>query len=83
MTEYEMTIFFDALVEKSKTSDNNRIDLLEISEAAKAKLIRYQAAKTSVKKNLADVILIALNKNQEHVKAVKTKVVRDNVNTDR
>lgn len=80
MTKDEMQIFFSTLLQRA-TSDNNRIDMLEISSVAKKKLVSFQSVKPSIKKHLADLILIGLNKNQQNVKAARsTTVDTDNTN---
>jgi len=67
-------IFFDALLQLAGTREN-RIEMMEMSGPAKAKM-QSRALSDKIrrdrefKRNIADLVLISMSKNQQHVKAI-------------
>ena len=74
LNEIEKRMFFHALLQLAH-SDENRLEMLEMSEVVKTKMLssalsdRIQKDR-EFKRNIADLVLISLSKNQQHVKAV-------------
>ena len=66
--EWEKRHFFKALIDVAK-SGGNQMELFRIADAAYHKFSTEFFTTTS-KQQFSDVILISLNKNQQHVKAV-------------
>ena len=72
MNEKEKIVFFNAL-HKLAYSDENRIEMLYLSENVKSRFRYYDTnkmQKLSTKRNITDLVLVAMGKNQQHVKAV-------------
>jgi hypothetical protein len=71
LNEGEKKLFFNALRNVAKTG-KNQLEMLNLSETAKRKLASEDVAfRLSINiRNFADLILVAINKNQQHVKAV-------------
>lgn len=69
LTNMEKIVFFDAL-QKSVEANISRIDTLQLTDTVKQKFLQYQ--KPYMKSNIADLLLIAMNKNQSHVKAISS-----------
>jgi hypothetical protein len=71
LNENEKLIFFDAIRELAH-SEGNRIEMLQFSDVAKTKLRSddVNMVHPTTKRNLADLILVAISKNQQHVKAI-------------
>ena len=69
MNEFEKVVFFQALLHLAD-SPENQIEMLTVSNAAKLKLTLSEYKKSNVYtiRNLTDLILIAVNKNQKYVK---------------
>ena len=61
--------FFKTL-ESLAQQDEPRLEMMKLSEVAKAKLVSGVFRKNETKKLLADLIMISINKNQGHVKAI-------------
>ena len=70
MNEFEKLAFFQALLHLSNTADN-KIEMLALSDIAKSKLRQPEIQRSSAytMRNLADLLLVAINKNQQYVKA--------------
>jgi hypothetical protein len=71
LDEYEKHVFFNALQELAKSTDN-RMEMLILSDTAKTKLAANDPAlkDETITRNFADLILIAINKNQQRVKVI-------------
>ena len=67
-TDPEKIQFFQALINIAK-SGSNQLELLHVGNIAHLKLSTLFFT-TQSKKQYGDLILIALNKNQQHVKAM-------------
>ena len=74
LSEHEKKIFFHAMLNVAR-SDANTMEMLQLSPVVKTKLcsqeltLRMQNDHTYTR-NIADLVLIAISKNQQHVKAV-------------
>lgn len=61
---------FYLAIEETAGSSQHRLEMLELSDKARQKIISSTTAPDSTKSMLADLILIGINKNQQHVKSV-------------
>ena len=61
--------FFNTL-ENLAYRDEPRLEMMKLSEVTKAKLVSGVFKDDESKKLLADLILISINKNQSHVRAI-------------
>jgi len=72
LNETEKRVYFDALLQLAD-SEVNRIEMLEMSEEVKSKMISSAVSDViqegEFKRNIADLVLISISKNQQHVKA--------------
>ena len=74
MNEKEKLAFFSALHGLAH-SDENRMEMLQLSENVKSRFQYYDIntmQKVTTKRNITDLVLIAMGKNQQHVKAIAT-----------
>ena len=74
MNEKEKLTFFSALHGLAH-SDENRMEMLQLSENVKSRFQYYDIntmQKVTTKRNITDLVLIAMGKNQQHVKAIAT-----------
>jgi hypothetical protein len=69
LNQSEKLRFFETL-QCLADQDEPRLEMMKLSEVAKAKLISGVFRYSETKKLLADLILISINKNQGHVKAI-------------
>ena len=71
MSEHDKCTFFTA-IRKTAGQNNNRLEMIQLSEKTKNKLSFGNSLflQPSHTRSFADVILVALNNNQQHVKAV-------------
>ena len=74
LNEIEKRVFFDALLQLAD-SQESRIEMLEMSEVVKAKMLSSAVSDEiehdrEFKRNIADLVLISMSKNQQHVKAI-------------
>jgi hypothetical protein len=70
MTTKEKLLFFNALEELS-TSTDSRLEMIQLSNSCKEKMKSQSGTiDNTTKMMLADLILIGISKNQQHVKAV-------------
>jgi hypothetical protein len=69
LNQSEKLTFFKTL-ESLAQRDEPRLEMMRLSELAKAKLVSGVFRENETKKLLADLILISINKNQGHVKAI-------------
>jgi len=72
MNETEKIRFFNA-VQRLAHSDENRMEMLHLTDFVKNRLRFYDIntmQQTNTKRNIADLILIAMAKNQKYVKAI-------------
>ena len=74
LSDAEKRKFYDAM-RNAAQSDESRMEMLKMSDYAKSKLRSdniYAVTQTdhNFKRNIADLILIAMSKNQQHIKAV-------------
>ena len=70
MNEFEKIAFFQALLHLANSSDN-KLEMLSLSDGAKSKLRQPEIQKSNIytMRNLADLLLVAISKNQQYVKA--------------
>jgi len=74
VNETEKQIFFDALLQLAGSREN-RIEMMVMSGPAEAKMLSSALSDKirqdrEFKRNIADLVLIVMSKNQQHVKAV-------------
>ena len=72
MNEKEKIKFFNAL-QRVAHSEDNRLEMLHLSNTVKSRFRYYDVEKmetVTTKRNITDLILIAMAKNQQYVKAV-------------
>ena len=69
LNQSEKLMFFKTL-ENLATQDEPRLEMMKLSQVAKAKLVSGVFKEDESKKLLADLILISINKNQTHVRAI-------------
>jgi len=70
MATKEKLLFFNALVELAKSTDI-RLEMIQLSDSCKQKMTKQNGPiEQTIKMMLADLILIGISKNQQHVKAV-------------
>ena len=74
INETEKKIFFHALLQLAR-SQENRMEMLVMSGTAKAKMLSGALSDKisqdrQFKRNIADLVLISMSKNQQHVKAI-------------
>jgi hypothetical protein len=71
MTADEKIVFFLTLEELACSAHENRLEMIQLSDHVKAKLTAESPSLSdSSRKIIADLILIGMNKNQQHVKSV-------------
>ena len=76
MTEHEKRLFFDALFNVARTN-NGGMEMLQLSDTVKTKLcstftFSLRHADKNFTRNIADLLVIGMSKNQQHVKAIAT-----------
>ena len=74
LNETEKRVFYDALLNLA-SSQENRLEMLQMSGQVKAKMLSNALSDkiqqdTEFKRNIADLVLISMSKNQQHVKAI-------------
>ena len=69
LNQSEKLLFFNTL-ENLAYRDEPRLEMMKLSEVTKAKLVSGVFKDDESKKLLADLILISINKNQSHVRAI-------------
>jgi len=74
MHEHEKRLFFDAIFNLSQSKDNN-MEMLQLSDHVKTKLrssitSSVRLADKNFTRNIADLVLIGMSKNSQHVKAI-------------
>ena len=74
MHEHEKRLFFDAIFNLSQSKYNN-MEMLQLSDNAKTKLhssttSSVRAADKNFTRNTADLVLIGMSKNSQHVQAI-------------
>lgn len=69
MNTEEKLIFYNELLQLAK-SERNQIEMLQITDLARKRILWYENVSNTIKKSIADLILVALNKNQQHIKAI-------------
>lgn len=69
MTSDEKLLFFKALEQLATLGENGRLEMLRLSELVKDKF-RTLELDDSVRRLIADLILVAVNRNQQHVKSI-------------
>jgi len=70
LSEHEKKIFFNAMLNAAR-SDINSIEMLQLSPTVKTKLCSLHVLNDrTYARNIADLVLIAISKNQQHVKAI-------------
>jgi hypothetical protein len=69
LNQSEKLTFFETL-EQLAASEESRLEMMKLSDRAKAKLKSGMFRAAETKKLLADLVLISINKNQGHVKAI-------------
>ena len=69
LNQSEKLLFFNTL-ESLAYRDEPRLEMMKLSEVTKAKLVSGVFKDDESKKLLADLILISINKNQSHVRAI-------------
>ena len=83
LTEAEKRRFFDAMF-KLAHANECRMEMLQLSDIVKAKLcsdevsVRMHGDRTYAR-NIADLVLIAMSKNQQHVKAIASNSRKSNI----
>jgi len=74
LSEAEKRVFFRAMVSLAHSSEHS-MEMLQLSDTVKRKLccnevaVKAECDKTFAR-NIADLVLVAMSKNQHHVKAV-------------
>jgi len=82
LNEIEKRIFFRALLQLAH-SQETRIEMLEMSDTVKIKMLS-SALSTKMRqdqeftRNIADLVLISMSKNQQHVKAIAANSCKKN-----
>jgi len=74
LDEYEKKKFFDAMLNVAQSKDNS-IEMLHLSSTVKSKfrtddVSMYIQSDDTFKRNIADLVLVAMSKNHQHVKAI-------------
>ena len=69
LNQSEKLLFFETLV-RLAACEESRLEMMKLSDVVKAKLSSNVFSSQETKKLLADLILISINKNQGHVKAI-------------
>jgi hypothetical protein len=69
LNQSEKLTFFETL-EQLAASEESRLEMMKLSDRAKAKLKSGMFRAAETKKLLTDLVLISINKNQGHVKAI-------------
>jgi len=74
LNEYEKRIFFHAMLNDAK-SDKTSMEMLQLSDYVKTKLCSQEVDllmknDNTYSRNIADLVLVAISKNQQHVKAI-------------
>jgi hypothetical protein len=69
LTTLQKVLFFQA-ISNVAASDNSSFHMLQLSDVSKAKLISGSFSDVEVQSVIADLILIGVNHNSDHVKAI-------------
>ena len=74
MHEHEKRLFFDAIFNLSQSKDNS-MEMIQLTDNVKTKLrssttSSVRAADKNFTRNIADLVLIGMSKNSQHVKAI-------------
>ena len=76
LNEYEKNKFFRAILDTAHSTGNS-LGMLQLSDTVKTKLcsqkiVRLMQVDDTFGRNIADIVLVAMNKNQQNVKAIAT-----------
>ena len=74
LSEHEKRTFFSAIMNLARSTGNS-MEMLQLSDAVKTKLCSSEMAAViendkTFTRNIADLVLVGMSKNQQHVKAV-------------